>query len=250
MTSVEHRPQTNALITTLKRQLKASGKTYQDIASLLGLSEASIKRLFREGDLSLPRLEKICDGIGLELSELFQLMAHQQQQLQGLSREQEQEIVDDQVLLLVAICCVNGYKFQEIINQYTLEPTTLIKKLAALDRLKIIELQPNNRIKLCIAPNFNWLANGPIQNFFHSRIKEEFFQASFAKSSDNLLVANGLIANSSNAELQKRMQKLINEFTEYSRKDATLAMGERNGTMMVVAMRQWQPSLFKEHIKK
>ncbi|MEH6649111.1 MAG: helix-turn-helix transcriptional regulator [Motiliproteus sp.] len=246
MQAIEHRPQTNALIATLKRQLKASGKTYQDIAVLLELSEASIKRLFRDGELSLPRLEKICDAIGLELAELIQLMAQQQLRLTELSREQEQQIVDDPQLLLVAICCVNGYQYQQILDQYQLESLPLIRQLAALDRLKIIELLPNNRIKLCIAANFNWLANGPIQNYFHSRIKEEFFQASFAKSTDKLLVANGLICGLSNAELQQRMQKLINEFADHSRKDATQPLDQRHGTTLVVAMRQWQSSLFRQ----
>ena len=250
MPSTDHRPQTNALIATLKRQLKASGKTYQDIATLLDLREASIKRLFRDGELSLPRLEKICDAIGLELTELIQLMAQQQQRLIELSREQEQQIVDDPQLLLVAICCVNGYQFQEILDQYQLDLPQLIQQLAALDRLKIIELLPNNRIKLRIAPNFNWLGNGPIQNYFHSRVKEEFFQASFAKSTDKLLVGNGLISNLSNGELQQRMQKLINEFTDRSRKDAALPIDDRHGTTLVVAMRQWQSSLFREHDKR
>lgn len=249
MPATEHRPQTSALIATLKRQLKASGKTYQDIACLLDLSEASIKRLFRDGDLSLPRLEKICDAIGLELTELIQLMAQQQQRLTELSREQEQQIVDNPQLLLVAICCVNGYQYQEILDQYQLEPPQLIQQLAALDRLKIIDLLPNNRIKLQIAPNFNWLANGPIQSYFHKRVKEEFFQASFAKSTDKLLVGNGLISTLSNAELQQRMQKLINEFTDHSRNDAALPIDDRHGTTLVVAMRQWQSSLFREHDK-
>ncbi|MEH6471632.1 MAG: helix-turn-helix transcriptional regulator [Halopseudomonas sp.] len=243
-------PQTSALINTLKRQLKASGKTYQDVAQLLDLSEASIKRLFRDGELSLPRLERICDAINLELPELIQQMSQDQQRLTQLSREQEQQVVDDTTLLLVAICCVNGYAFDEILQQYALAETTLIQKLAMLDRLKVIELLPNNRIKLCIAPNFNWLANGPIQQFFHQRIKQEFFQASFVKSTDKLLVSNALISNQSNAELQKRMQKLINEFTDHSRRDTGLPIGERHGNTIVVALRQWQSSLFSEYQKR
>ena len=239
-------PQTSALIATLKRQLKASGKTYQDIAELLDLSEASIKRLFRDGEISLPRLERICDAIDLEFTELVQQMSQQRSQLSQLSREQEQQIVDDTELLLVAVCCINGYGFGDILEQYALEQASLIRKLAALDRLQIIELMPNNRIKLRIAANFNWLPGGPIQQFFHQRIKQEFFQASFNKSSDKLLVANGLIADSSNTELQQRMQKLINEFTDHSRKDAKLPLEQRHGNTIVVALRQWQSSLFSQ----
>ncbi|RDE18292.1 XRE family transcriptional regulator [Motiliproteus coralliicola] len=240
-------PQTNALIATLKRQLKASGKTYQDVATLLELSEASIKRLFRDGEISLPRLEKICDAIDLEFTELIQQMSREQRQLSQLTREQEQQLIDDTPLLLVAICCINGYGYQDILDQYQLEPTLLIQKLAMLDRLHVIELLPNNRIKLRIAPNFNWLPGGPIQQFFHQRIKQEFFQASFAKSSDQLLVTNGLISTQSNGELQQRMQKLLNEFTDQCRKDASLPLDQRHGTTLVVAMRQWQSSLFSDY---
>ena len=242
-------PQTAALIATLKRQLKANGKTYQDVAELLDLSEASIKRLFRDGELSLPRLEKICDAINLELGELVQQMSQHKHRLEQLTREQEQQLVDDTTLLLVAVCCVNGYAFNEILDQYQLEQTTLIQKLAMLDRLKLIELLPNNRIKLCIAPNFNWLPGGPIQKFFHERIKQEFFQASFAKSTDKLLVSNALISPQNNAELQKRMQRLINEFTELSQQDAGLPIDQRHGNTLVVALRQWQSSLFGQHEK-
>ncbi|WP_421867265.1 helix-turn-helix domain-containing protein [Motiliproteus sp.] len=242
-------PQTNALIATLKRQLKASGKTYQDVATLLELSEASIKRLFRDGEISLPRLEKICDAIDLEFTELIQQMSRERHQLQQLTREQEQQLVDDTTLLLVAVCCINGYGYQDILDQYQLEPTLLIQKLAMLDRLQVIELLPNNRIKLRIAPNFNWLPGGPIQQFFHQRIKQEFFQASFAKSSDTLLVAYGLLSTQSNGEFQQRMQRLIDEYSDQCRKDIGLPLDQRHGSTLVVAMRQWHPSLFSDYLR-
>lgn len=50
-------PQAQKLVSTLKRTLKAHGKTYSQVAAHLGLSEASIKRLFSRGNFSLQRLE-------------------------------------------------------------------------------------------------------------------------------------------------------------------------------------------------
>ena len=50
--------QTTALINTLKRTLKAHGKTYVDVGHALGLSEASVKRLFSREDFSLERLDE------------------------------------------------------------------------------------------------------------------------------------------------------------------------------------------------
>ena len=48
--------QTRELIKTLKTALKAQGKTYADVAVELGLTEASVKRLFSQQSFSLSRL--------------------------------------------------------------------------------------------------------------------------------------------------------------------------------------------------
>lgn len=242
--------QTKHLIDTLKRQIKAQGKTYRDVANTLKLSEASIKRLFKEGDISLPRLETICNNIGLDFFELAQMSLQKQQQLTQLTQEQEQTIAEDLLLFLVTVCVINGYRFEDILKQYQISETQLIQKLAALDRLKIIELLPCNRIKLLIAPNFHWLAKGPIQTFFHNHIKNEFFQSSFDQSDEKLIVINRLVSASNHQKLQKRMQKLADDFIQLSREDSPLPLSERRGSTLVIATRQWTSSIFKDKENK
>jgi len=63
--------QTQALIKELKAQLKAHRKTYEDVAVHLQLSHASIKRLFSEGNISLLRLDSICDMLNITLADLM-----------------------------------------------------------------------------------------------------------------------------------------------------------------------------------
>ena len=72
--------QTNSLLQALKKQLRAQGKTYVDVAQLLDLSEASVKRLFASQSFTLQRLEQLCDWLQIEFSELMQ-QAQQQPQL-------------------------------------------------------------------------------------------------------------------------------------------------------------------------
>ena len=59
--------QTKPLIDVLKRELRKQGKTYRDIAGVLGLSEASVKRLFSERTFSLDRLDCICEMLGVDI---------------------------------------------------------------------------------------------------------------------------------------------------------------------------------------
>lgn len=242
--------QTSALVDTLKHQLKASGKTYADIAQELNLSEASVKRLFSEKNFSLHRLEMICDSIGITFTTLVEKMAQQQQTLSQLSREQEKDIADDVVLLLIAVSVINGFAFEDLLTQYEISESDCVQKLAKLDRLKLIELLPGNRIRLLVSPNFNWLPNGPIQKFFQEKVEQDFFRSRFDKQNEKLLVLNAILSPAANAELQKKMHTLAHDFNAIMKRDAQLPLTDRKGTTMVLALRQWQYSLFNNFRKK
>ncbi len=241
--------QTPALIGTLKKQLKAHGKTYVDVAETLELSEASVKRLFSGENFTLQRLEAVCQLIGIELTELVVLMSQEQPQLMQLTLEQEKHIADDFILLMVALSVINGYTFADLVDHYKLSTTRCIQKLAELDRLKIIDLLPNNRIKLKVSPNFRWLPNGPIQRFFHEKVQQDFFNSRFDQDGEKLVVLNGLLSRASNAELQKKMQKLAREFNDIMQEDAALPMEEKFGTTMVLALRHWNFDNFKGNMR-
>lgn len=237
--------QTSALVDTLKQQLKASGKTYADIATDLDLSEASVKRLFSERNFTLQRLEIICDAIGISFFQLVEKMSHQQQRLTQLTLDQEREVANDVVLLLIAVSVINGFSFEDLVSQYKITETECIQRLAQLDRLKLIELLPGNRIRLLVSPNFNWLPNGPIQKFFQDKVEQDFFSSRFDKQNEKLLVLNAVLSPAANAELQRKMQTLAHDFNSIMKRDAQLPLHERKGTTMVLALRQWQYSLFK-----
>ncbi len=238
--------QIDKLVSTLKRQLKAQGKTYADVAKALDLSEASVKRLFSEQNFTLQRLDSLCQLLGVDFVQLIQQMDQQQRKVSSLTMEQEEEIAGDLGLILVAVCCLNGYSFEEILQQFRIEETELIRKLAKLDRLKFIELLPKNRIKLLVSPNFTWNPNGPIQRFFLDKVEQDFFQSRFDRETEQLIVVNGLLSSPKNKLVQEKMQRLAEEFNDMARDDSVLDMENRNGTTLVVAIRQWQYSVFKK----
>ncbi len=241
--------QTQTLVKTLKKQLKAHGKTYADVANALELSEASVKRLFAEQNFTLQRLEAISQLISLQISDLVNLMLQEQPQLVQLTTEQEHEIVGDPLLLMITVNVMSGLDFNDLTKKYNISETSAIQKLAQLDRLKIIELLPKNRIKLLISPNFSWIQNGPIQNFYQQQLEREFFQSRFDKKNEKLIVLNGLLTDASNSELQKKMQIVVNKFNELIKEDTPVSIDNKHGTTAVIALRRWQFSLFEEYFK-
>lgn len=239
-------PQTQQLLDTLKYALKAQKKTYADVAGALELSEASVKRLFAEKNLSLLRLERICQMLGMEISDLVQVMNQRTHRITQLTREQEEEIAGDRLLLLVTVCALNRWTLAEILDYFAIQPVEAIRCLTRLDRLKIIDLLPGNRIKLRISANFDWLENGPIQQLFRSRLQDDFFDSRFDRQTERLLVVNGMLSRKSNAELQKKMERLAREFDELNDDDAGLPLDQRQGITMVIAMSDWRFGLFAD----
>ncbi len=236
--------QTSELIKTLKKALKAHGKTYANVSRELGLSEASVKRLFSQENLSLERLDQICHMLDMEISDLVQLMTEQQHKLQQLTVEQEQEITDDVTLMVVAICALNKWTMSDIVAFYDISEGECFLKLARLDRLKLIDLLPNNRIKIRVAPNFSWRENGPIQAFFQEKLGQEFLSGRFSRDDECLIVLNGMLSPESNAEFQRKLKRLAWEFDLLNSDDSSLKLQQRGGVTVVMAMRGWQYGLF------
>ncbi|MES9834085.1 MAG: helix-turn-helix transcriptional regulator [Candidatus Thiodiazotropha sp. LLP2] len=235
-----------ALIKTLKQELRAKRVTYRDIADRLVLSENSVKRLFAEKSFSVSRLEKVCELIDLELSDLMQKMVEGRERITMLSEDQEREMVGNTKLLLVAICIFNYWRFDQIIEEYDLTEPELIQLLAKLDRLRIIDLLPLNRFKLVVDKSFTWRTNGPIQKFFQRYAQPEFLNAKFLQEDEALIFNNGVLSESSRIAMLRQLKKVTGEFYRLHEQDAALPLTQRQGTSLMLALRPWDFSVFRE----
>lgn len=81
------------LFDALKLHFKARGLTYADAASALGVSEATVKRIFSRRDCSLERFAALCDLVQVELGELARVQPRPRRLLNQLSEGQEEALV-------------------------------------------------------------------------------------------------------------------------------------------------------------
>ena len=237
--------QTTALIDTLKKALKSHHLTYAEVAKRLDMSEANIKRMFASRRFSLERLEDICQLMQLELSDLFQLYEESRQRISQLTLQQEKELVANEKLLLVAVSVRNRLNFDDIINNYEISETECIRYLAKLDKLKIIDLLPNNRIKLRIDDGFSWLKNGPIETLFEEQIQSQFLKSRFKNEFEQRKFLFGLLGDSSTQVLINKINALASEFSELHRQDASLPLDKRHNIGFMLALRPWDLQAFK-----
>lgn len=236
----------STLIDALKRALKNHGLTYGDVARNLGLSEASVKRMFSTGNFTIDRLGRICALMELGLSDLVRMMEEDRHRISRLSHAQEEELISDTRLLLVAVCARNHWAFDDIIAHYALSETECVRYLARLDRLGIIELLPRNRIKLRVAADFRWIPRGPIERFFQDQVQNEFFHSEFDAEDELRLFLNGSLSRGSRELLLRRLHRLAKEFAELHNEDCALPLAERQNVGLVLALRPLEFSAFQQ----
>ena len=238
--------QTSLILQTLKTCLKEQSVTYADIAESLSLSEASIKRLFSEKNISLQRLDDICKILGMEINDLTKRSELENQEIKELTEEQEVEFIKKPKLLFMAYMLLNDFDFKTVTNYYQIGELEGIQLLAHLDRIRFIDLLPGNRVKLLTSRNFRWRKNGAIENLFNKQIRKEFFQSNFSKQDELITFSGTMLSRASILLLHKKIEKLTNEINELAKQDANLPFDDRIGCGFVGAIKPWVYSEFLE----
>ncbi len=235
------------LLDQLKHELKSNGVTYKDVSEALEVSESSVKRLFRDQDMSLSRLERICGLVELDIAALTERCFRDRKQMRALSWEQEETLVSDEKLFLIAAHIIYGWTFKRVMETYELDKHLAQRHLSALDRMKIIELQPGNEARLLLSPDFEWIRNGPIQSFYEEKLQGGFLQSNFTGSGELRLVINAWMSLENIEAFHENMRRFAREFESHKRYDKNTPPHKRRGTTLLLAIRPWELQMFEKY---
>lgn len=238
--------ETSAMVGGLKRVLKARHINYAQVGEALGLSEATIKRMFSKNDFSLDRFEQVCELAEVSMAELAKEVDSEKNYISQLTEEQEKRIVGNTKLFLVAVCVLNHLTLEDIISVYDLSKSECIQLLLELDRIRFLQLLPNNRIKLLVTRTFSWRANGPILQYVKATGAQDYFRSYFDGPSEYVGVINAMLSPASTAQIINRLKRVGREFSEMHDDDKHLPLGERKPVSLLLAIRPWELADFKK----
>jgi transcriptional regulator with XRE-family HTH domain len=237
--------QASSLVDSLKRELKARGITYADLAARINMSEASVKRMFSQKNFTLQRLDEILQATQIDFRDLA-LIAHDDSRLiSELSYVQEKEIIGDTRLFVVAVSVLNQLSLAQIVQTYDMTEAAVVKCLVRLDKIGIIELLPNNRVKLLVSRTFRWIPDGPIQAHFREQAYGDFLASQFNGEHELLRLVNVMLSKKSIAVLLDRMKQMAREFSQQHQEDARLPFEEKYAISFLLAARPWMPKAFQ-----
>jgi DNA-binding Xre family transcriptional regulator len=238
--------ETAAMVNGLKRILKMRRINYAHVAQALDLSEATVKRMFSKNEFSLQRFEQVCRLADVTVAELAKEVDNEKNYISQLTEEQERRVVGNTKLFIVAVCVLNHLTLEQIIAIYDLSEAECIQLLLELDRIRFLQLLPNNRIKLLVSRTFSWRPNGPILQYVKETGAEDYFRSRFDGPGEHVTLINALLSPASSAQIISRLKRIGRDFAEMHDDDKHLPLGERRPASLLLAIRPWEPEAFKQ----
>jgi transcriptional regulator with XRE-family HTH domain len=233
------------LIATVKRQLRAQGLTYREVARALKLSEASVKRLFATERFTVERLAQIARLLGFTLHELLELASDSRPALSVLTPAQEAQLVADEKLLLIAVCALNHWSAPQIIDEYRVSAQECLKRLIVLDRMGLIELLPGDRIRRRVRRDFDWLPDGPIHRYFANQGIGDFLAGPFDQAEESMEFCHGMLSALAQAQLKDELRRVRGVMAQLHEDSVRVALSEKRGIGLLLAFRRWEPIGFR-----
>ena len=192
-------------IKALKKALKLKGYNYAKLGEHLGLSERSVARILLEETISFERVLKICNIIGITLTELEQVGEVDIEARDFyFSQEAEDFFAKNWDYILYYNYLYRNESTKEMAEEFNIDNVTLGKILSQLEKLDLLEWLPNNKAKIK-APRKFARPNGKIYQTHGIPMAHKVVDLSFEFEKDRELII--FLHLSKNAQIKYR-QKL------------------------------------------
>jgi transcriptional regulator with XRE-family HTH domain len=135
--------------TQIKSILKAQGLNYQDLGKKIGLSESGVKKIMRGKDFSMLRLDQICKALNLSLFDFIQTMDQTEFENTEFQPEQQKALLKKpELLYLYWKLAFERCPLPTAAQELGFSKEMIQQLLFSLDKLKLIEWGPGDKIKL------------------------------------------------------------------------------------------------------
>ncbi len=209
---------TKQIVFLLKKLLKKHGYNYSDLAEILAISEASAKRIMSQGDFSLKRLEKISEWFGLDFFDFLDKAKSVHLEPYEFSSEQEEALVRDPNLLYTMILLSVGYTVSDLSAKLNKEQKPLDRILQQLDKIGLIELHANRKIKLMVRAPFRMKKRGQLHQAYYDKfVNKACEHLRQYNSEDQLIVSEFYMSDNLLQKMRKEVSEVHSKYMDLAR---------------------------------
>lgn len=211
----------NVLFKALKQILKVQGLHYEDLAELLGVSEATVKRLFQDQDCKLSRLMEVCEALSVRFQDLLEFASKGPVESTVLSLETEKALLAKPGLVSFFMLLVSDID-QAIIEQHNnLKPTDTYLYLRELEELGLIRIGRNQGVHFLVQRPIKWRLDGPLHSVL-VKVNQQFIRDTLSEHGElgyPFHTASRLFSEHSIKQLNEEVDQLYQRFQQQAALD-------------------------------
>lgn len=146
-----------------RRVLKARGITYEAVATKLGTSSRTVKRIVNGDDYSIAKLADACEAVGIKFFDLMHLANEEEYESFQLTLDQEEFLATNLKHFKVFRDLVQGKSMVEVKDLYGLSSKAANEYAKDLESIGLLERHPGNQVKLLVKSRLHtFLTDGPL----------------------------------------------------------------------------------------
>jgi transcriptional regulator with XRE-family HTH domain len=206
------------IIQTLKRDLKAKGITYKDVAAYLKMTEAGVKKLLSKEDISFNKLKLLCDLLQISPNDLLNSLDEFETETHTFTEKQVNFFLNNRHYFHFFMKLAYEQKNPRIIQaEYKLSARSLNSYLKKLEELGLIKRHPFDRTQIVGGIPLAVKTNGTELEFFKYEIAFDQLQIMKEKRSDSLSGAGFFLTDSEKEQFLGKLLGLVIDFSTTSR---------------------------------
>lgn len=235
------------IVDNLKQILRTKRISYRQLAEKIDMSEAAIKRAFSERAFSLKRLEEICTVLKISTHDLIKSSDHLDKLQHTLNEDQELLLASDEKLMCLFYLISSGHNLAFIRSKYRYSEPEITRYLLALDKVNLIRLDSENRLKVLVRQDFYWMKGGILQKYYSKMIRQDFTNETFDKIDRAEGFASGFLSKSSIETLRRKFQSLEEDIRDMMQLDTKYRDQNMSNITVYFAFRPWTIPILKKH---
>jgi DNA-binding Xre family transcriptional regulator len=245
--------ETQRILETLKRCLRARGMTYRRLGQSLGLSESSVKRLFSDESFTLSRLERVCSALDMSVADLARMTSgtaagrSTQSQPYSLSLEQERTLASNASLLACFYLLLNGHSVDVTERRLGLSARAMRTFLSRLASARLLDIDAKRNVRLHARLPIAWRVDGPVRKLYERQVRAEFLQSAFSAANEALSFHSAELSPASVRILLRKIEKLGTDFADLAALDVHAPAREKTSVALLLACRPWVFSMFSAY---
>ena len=220
------------LFDSLKQVLRSRGITYRELASKVSFSESTIKNIFHDGNASIERVVELCEAVGITFPDLVNLANEEAASTFSFSLEQEQFFAEHpQYYYYFRDCFFEGKSPEVIAEHYHLSPASTLKYLLRLEKLGLLELPPENRVRFKVYGKLRWLQGGPWMRRRYPEYLDELTRLLLDHLDDaryyTSMVGHFKVSQETYDEFRREAEQLLERYTDLAFRESLIRREDR-----------------------